>query len=191
MNESSKAMRRRLVEDAPGFSWHEIFRGRGIDVGCGPDKLPFPDYIGFDTKDGDANHLSDYVPLAWFDYVHGSQVLEHMRDPVAALKDWIILVKPGGYIIQTVPSWELYEGMIWPSRSNPDHKSTWSMWQKGSPAPIHCKLPEWLDQFGCEVLLCRLVDDNYDYKVGTSRDQTWVEADGVECFLEFCLRKPL
>jgi SAM-dependent methyltransferase len=188
MNESSKAMRRRMKECS--FAWGTIFTGDGIDVGCGPDKLKFPTCIGFDEVDGDANHLSRYFQPNTFDYLHGSQVLEHMRDPAAALRDWLTIVKPGGYIIQTIPSWELYEGMVWPSRFNRDHKSTWSMWQKGSPAPIHCKLPEWLDQFGCKVLLCRLVDDNFDYRVGTSMDQTWVEADGVECWLEFVLQKP-
>lgn len=172
------------------YLWDSIFEGRGIDIGCGPDKLPLDNCIGFDEKDGDANHLSKYFPANHFDYAHGSQCLEHMRDPAAALRDWITVVRPRGFIVQTVPCWELYEGMVWPSRSNPDHKSTWSMWQKDSPAPIHCKLPEWLNQFGCEVLLCRLIDDNYDYKIGTRRDQTWRVEDYVEAFLEVVLRKP-
>lgn len=192
MNESSKAMRRRMREDKagkPSFKWVKLFQGIGVDVGCGPDRIPFEGCRGFDEKDGDANHLSRYIEHSSLDYLHGSQCLEHMRDPVAALKDWISCVKVGGYLIQTVPCWELYEGMVWPSRYNPDHKSTWSMWQKGSPAPHHCKMPEWLKQFDCKVLLCRLIDDNFDYKVGTSRDQTWVEAEGVEAFIEFVIQR--
>ncbi len=191
-NETSKAQRRRAREEASGgFKWSRVFKGRGVDVGAGPDPLKVDGCVPFDQAEGDANDLSRYFPIASLNYVFGSQCLEHMRDPAAALRDWISAVKPGGYIIQTVPSWELYEYMRWPSVTNPDHKSTWSIWQKGSPAPFHCKLPEWLDQFGCEVLLCRLVDDNYDYKLGMlTKDQTWIEADGVECFLEFVLRKP-
>jgi SAM-dependent methyltransferase len=191
--ETSKAQRRRWREDhssALPFKWFDVFRGEGVDVGAGNDKLPFQACRDFDTKDGDANKLSSYIPHDSLSYVAGSQALEHMHEPVAALHDWLKCVKPGGYVVQTIPSWELYEGMVWPSRSNPDHKSTWSMWQKGSPAPHHCKMPEWLEQFGCEVLLCRLVDDNYSYSVGTSRDQTWVEKDGVEAFIEFVLKKP-
>lgn len=177
-----------MKEDADGIlPWSEIFQGRMLDVGAGDD--PLPGAIPFDAPQGDANHLSRYFEPESFDLIHGSQVLEHMIDPRAALRDWLTLVKPGGYVVQTVPSWELYEGMIWPSRSNPDHKSTWSVWQKGSPAPHHCKLPQWLEGFGCDVMLCRLVDDNYNYKVGTSRDQSWLESDAVECWIEFVLRK--
>lgn len=190
MNETAKATRRRVREAAAGFfPWRDVFRGRMIDVGCGDSPLLFAGVIGFDTPDGDANHLSRYFEPESFDLVHGSQVLEHMHDPAAALADWITLVKPGGYIVQTVPSWELYEGMRWPSVTNPDHKSTWSLWQKDSPAPTHCKMPEWLDQFQCRVVMCRLVDDNFNYKIGTKKDQTWIESDGVECWIEFVLQK--
>ncbi len=191
--EATKAMKRRWNEDMSGtlpFKWHEVFRGPGLDIGCGNDKLPFPECRGFDVADGDANKLSSYIPAESLNYVHGSQCLEHMGNPVEALRDWLRCVKPGGYIVQTIPSWELYEGMVWPSRTNADHRSTWSMWQKGSPAPHHCKMPEWLDQFGCEVLLCRLVDNGYDYRIGTSKDQTWIAEHGVEAFIEFVLRKP-
>jgi SAM-dependent methyltransferase len=191
--ESTKAMKRRFLEDQSGtlpFRWCDVFMGDGIDIGCGDDKLPFPSCKGFDTKDGDANKLSDYFPSESQDFVAGSQALEHMHNPAAALHEWLRCVKRGGYIVQTIPSWELYEGMVWPSRTNGDHKSTWSMWQKGSPAPHHCKMPEWLEQFGCEVLICRLVDNGYDYKIGTSKDQTWIPEHGVEAFIEFVLRKP-
>ena len=193
MNETSKAFRRRWKEDMGDvlpFKWHDLLTGQGIDLGAGPDPVPLPNFRAFDQKDGDANHLTRYFKPDTFDVIHGSQVLEHMRDPAAALRDWLVCLKPGGYIIQTVPSWELYETLVWPSRFNGDHKSTWSLWLPNSPAPIHCKLPEWLDQFGCEVMLCRLVDANYDYRIMQKFDQTWEEARGTECWLEFVLKKP-
>jgi len=190
MKETSKAMRRRWVEDAKGlFPWKDIFKGKGIDVGAGDDPLPFEDCIAFDQKDGDANKLDTYFKAGQFDYLHSSQSLEHMHDPKIALDSWIKVVKKGGYVICTIPDFILYEGLIWPSRYNPDHKSSFSMWLKDSPAPIHCLLPDWLSNFNVEVLLCRLVDTNYNYKILTSKDQTYVESDNVECWLEFVLRK--
>lgn len=188
-NETSKAMKRRLAES--DVNWSLIFRGRGIDVGCGPDKLPYADCLGFDEKDGDANQLSRYFPPESFDYLHGSHVLEHMDDPTAALRDWLTLVKPGGYVIQTVPDWVAYEGMQWPSRYNPDHRSSWSMLYRGSIAPIHVHIPTFLAQFSADasVLLARYVEVNFDWRVGQSRDQTWREEDGVEIWNEFVLMK--
>lgn len=192
MNETSKAMRRRWQEDAAGkFPWKSIFTGKGIDIGCGPDIVKVPDVVGFDIEDGDANHLSTYFPEETFDFVHSSQSLEHMHDPRATLHDWLKVVKTGGCIVCTIPSWELYEGMVWPSRYNGDHKATFSMSLRGSPAPLHFLVPEFLKEFPVEVLLCRLVDTNYDYKVGTSRDQTYVESDNVEAFIEFVICKTL
>lgn len=187
-------MKRRWAEVGVGDSgvrWAAVFRGKGADIGCGPDKIPLPDCAGFDIKDGDANKLSEYVAKDSLDYIHSSQSLEHMTDPVAAVHEWLKCIKPGGYLVVTVPSWELYESMRWPSKHNPDHRSTFSLWQKGSPSPHHCKMPEWLYQFNCEILVCRLVDTNFDYSEGMlNRDQTWDEKACVECWIEFGLRKP-
>jgi SAM-dependent methyltransferase len=190
MNETSKAMRRRWCEAEQGiFPWKKIFQGRGIDIGCGPDKLPFDACEAFDKEQGDANRLSEYFPPDSFDYLHSSQSLEHMANPRAALKEWMKVVRPGGFVIVAVPSWELYEGMQWPSRYNPDHKATFSMSLRGSPAPIHILLPDFLQELNATTLLCRLVDANYDYKVGTTKDQTWDESDGVEAFIEMVIQK--
>jgi ubiquinone/menaquinone biosynthesis C-methylase UbiE len=189
MKETSKAMRRRFIEDRTGvIPWWKWFRGNGIDIGCGPDKVPFDDCIGFDKEHGDANELT-FADNS-FSYVHSSQSLEHMRDPATALRNWIGVTKPKGRIIVTVPDFVLYEGLVWPSRYNPDHKSTWSMWLPDSPAPIHCYLPQWLEQFdNTKLLLCRVVDTNYDYKILTKKDQTLPEDKGVEAFIEFVLQK--
>lgn len=192
MREASKAMRRRYIEDALGvFPWMKLFRGDGIDVGCGPDKIPFDRCVAFDKEQGDANDLTAYFSEGQFSYLHSSQSLEHMLDPEKALRSWIQIVKHRGHVIVTVPSWELYEGMVWPSRYNPDHKSTWSLWQKGSPAPIHIHVPEWLKSFSdvAKVVRCQLVDNHYDYHIGARQDQTVPEDAGVEAFIEFVLQK--
>jgi SAM-dependent methyltransferase len=190
--ESSKAMTRRLSGNEKPF-WDKIFTGKGIDIGAGDDLIAIDGVVGFDVEDGDANRIHDYFPANSFDYVHASQCLEHMHDPVQALKSWMKILKPGGYAVVTIPSWELYEGMVWPSRYNPDHKSTFSMWQKGSPAPNHVLLPTWLEENFSEhkVEICRLVDTNYNYKLGTSVDQTFDRENAVEAFIEFILKKDL
>lgn len=190
--ETSKAMRRRFREDDAGiYPWRQWFRGNGIDIGCGPDKVSLETFIGFDQQDGDANKLSAYFPAMQFDVIHGSHVLEHMHDPVAAIRDWFKLLKPGGRMIQTVPDWCAYEQMTWPSKFNPDHKSSWSTVYKGSIAPIHVYLPKFLNDLNhiAEMKLCRYVEENYDWKLPLSIDQTWNPEANVEIWCEFVLIK--
>lgn len=190
MKEASKAMRRRWCEDESGvFPWRSIFQGKGIDVGCGDDLLPFEDCQPFDMQHGDANRLGDYFPEGTFDYLHASQCLEHMVDPWEAFRQWLKVVKPGGYLIVTVPDWVAYEGMQWPSQWNGDHKSTWSMIYRGSIAPIHVYVPDFLKGFPVKVNLSRFVDTNYDYAVATTIDQTFSESESVEAFIEFVVQK--
>lgn len=183
-------MTRRMTGKDKSF-WEKIFKGKGIDIGAGDDLIKIDGVIGFDVEDGDANKLHEYFPAESFDYIHASQCLEHMHDPVAALNSWMRVLKVGGFAVITIPSWELYEGMVWPSRYNPDHKSTFSMWQIGSPAPNHVKFPEWLEEnFGeHKTEICRLVDTNYNYKLGTSVDQTYERVNAVEAFIEFVVKK--
>jgi SAM-dependent methyltransferase len=191
MKETSKAMRRRWCEHELGlFHWREVFRGKGIDVGCGDDPIQIPEAEVFDLAHGDANLLSRYYPESSFDWLHSSQCLEHMRDPKAALVDWMKVVKPGGWIVITVPSWELYEHMTWPSRFNPDHRSTWSMYIRGSPAR-HVLVPDFLASLDAiaTTVIQRQLDANYDYTLPPHVDQTLTESDGVEPFIEFVLRK--
>lgn len=184
-------MRRRWAADAAGtFRWRALFCGRGVDIGAGDDPVPLPECQPFDREHGDANHILNTLSPASFDWLHSSQCLEHVNDPQAVFRQWVQLVKPGGHIIITVPSWELYEGMRWPSRWNPEHKSTWSLWQKGSPARWHVHVPTWLDSLRAEgrVLRCALVDTNYDYTVAGVIDQTFDPVAAVEAFIEVVIQ---
>lgn len=194
--ETSKATKRRMAEGSfkngrRTYQWANIFDGIGVDVGCGPDKLPFERCIGFDERDGDANRLSSYLPAEHFDYIHGSHVLEHMHDPDAALRDWLRIVKPGGYVIQTVPDIGAYERFTYPSKFNPDHKAGFSMIYRGSAFPIHCHLPTFLAGLEdvAETILCRYVEANYDWKLPLDIDQTWKVENGTEIWNEFVIRK--
>lgn len=201
MKESSKSLRRRWCEHELGvFPWRNLFKGFGLDVGSGDDPLPFDNCTHFDKADGDANFLSEYfaghnglMNGRPFDFIHASNVLEHLIDPVACLKDWLKLLRPGGHLIATVPDLGLYERFQFPSRFNPDHKSTWSMIYRRGPAPVHVYLPDALseiaDETGARIVLSRLVDTNFDYMASHSTDQTFEETEQVECWNEFVISK--
>lgn len=174
--------------------WDDIFKGKGVDIGSGDDPLQIPDCVHFDQEDGDANHILDYLEEGSFDFVHASHVLEHLHDPTQALKDWSKLLKPGGYIVGEVPSWELYEGKRERSVFNPDHKSTFSLWsKKGGTELQHFYALEFFPKVaalsGMDLVSLRLIDTNYNYCVGASIDQTFPFENAVECYIEFFLQK--
>ena len=201
MNETSKAMRRRFSEDARTgtTTWADRFAGQGIDIGCGNDPVRVtPTPIMIDNQPAahislvcDATKLAKHYPPGTFDWLHASQCLEHVPAPVETLCDqWLPLLKPAGRAIITVPSWELYERMVWPSRWNPDHKSTWSLWQRGSPAPVHIYVPDLIDylrRLGWRGTTAALVDTNYNY--ARTDDQTFDESASVEAFIEIIVQR--
>jgi SAM-dependent methyltransferase len=184
-------MRRRMVEDELGiFNWSQIICGNGIDVGCGPDKIWDDKCIAFDQEQGDANKISEYFTHK-FDYLHASQCLEHMHDPYAAMVEWLDIVKTGGHAIISIPDWTLYEGRVWPSRYNPDHKSTWSFTFDSSPSKHHINIYKFLTKLShiCYAKRVMLIDSNYNYSVSPNTDQTFEESNGVEAFIEMVLCK--
>jgi SAM-dependent methyltransferase len=191
MNETSKAMRRRMIEDELGiFNWSQIIKGKGIDVGCGPDKVWDDNCIAFDQEQGDANKISEYFSDE-FDYLHASQCLEHMHDPYAAMVEWLKIVRSGGHAIISIPDWTLYEGRVWPSRYNPDHKSTWSFTFEQSPSKHHVNIYKFLEMLSphCYAKRVMLIDKNYNYSISPNVDQTFEESNGVEAFIEMVLCK--
>lgn len=192
MKEGTKAKDRRLAE---GWIWNEIFKGTGIDVGAGDDPYTWDgcQIITFDVQDGDANELARYFSAGRFNFLHASQCLEHMHNPYECIRNWATVVRKGGYLVITIPDYSLYEHGSWPSKYNPDHKSTWSLTITHTQAPIHVNLnsPEWkatLEQAKCEVVLQRIVDTNYDYSK-YSEDQTFDFNNRVEAFLEIVLKR--
>jgi ubiquinone/menaquinone biosynthesis C-methylase UbiE len=52
--------------------------------------------VTVDCRVGDAYALD--VPDATFDVVHAHQVLQHLTDPVAALREWMRVTRPGGVV---------------------------------------------------------------------------------------------
>ncbi len=193
MKETSKAQRRRCKETSEGgFDWDKIFKGEILDVGSGDD--PLPGAIPFNLPDGGGDDLTKFFPFTKFDVIHGSQVLEHALSPEWMLRSWTDCLKPGGYIVATVPDFELYEKKTWPSKWNAGHQSIWTMDKAifDGPLPVTAlsiKLPEWLQTYFpmVEILLCRLIDTS-DHSLPDDVDQTF-PVDGAEVFIEFVLRK--
>src|ERR1700691_3165500 len=95
-------------------------RGRGIDVGAGTFKV-LPQAIAVD--DCSHSHMFGYPispdvrakadDLSLFathslDYVYSSHLLEHLNEPVKALKEWWRVIKPKGYLVLYLPHDKLY-----------------------------------------------------------------------------------
>lgn len=115
--ESTKARGRRQRE---GF-FDNYCKGQGLDIGYGGDLL-VPNCSGWDIEHGDAETLRGVKNVS-FDFVYSSHTLEHMLDPVIALRNWWRVLKPGGYLILYIPHRDLYEKKTTlPSRWNGDHK---------------------------------------------------------------------
>src|SRR5947207_3091355 len=83
--------------DDKTFNWAAVFKGEGVDVGSGNDPLIIKECGGirhFDLPDGGGDDLTKYLPVRDYDFVHGSQVLEHALDPEVMLRSWIKILKP-------------------------------------------------------------------------------------------------
>ena len=114
--ETSKAKGRRLRE---GF-FDKYLNGNGLDIGYGGDPI-IPQVQCWDFEHGDAQFLSTLEDEK-FDFVYSSHTLEHIPNPVTAIKNWFRVLKRGGYLILYIPHRDLYEKKrTLPSRFNPTH----------------------------------------------------------------------
>lgn len=188
-DETSKANKRR----ANTYLYNKIFSGDGIDIGSGGDLLQkhiYPNIKSiepFDLQHGDAQYINKYLDRQ-FDFVHSSQCLEHMVDADIALRNWWKIVKPGGYLIFSMPDEDLYEQGVFPSRWNSDHKWTFSINKPNSWSPVHLNIIDMISKLDKnEIIKIELVDTNYNYNL-FNIDQT---RDDVEAFIEVILKKKL
>ena len=128
MKECSKSLSRRLHDS--NFL-NKYFSGDGIDIGGKPDPLIlykefFPKLKSirtWDLEDGDAQFMESLADNS-VDFIHSSHCLEHLYDPYEGLKNWLRVVRPGGYLVITLPDEDLYEQGKFLSTFNGDHKNT-------------------------------------------------------------------
>lgn len=193
-SETGKSMSRRVRD--PLFVLH-VFAGEAIDIGAGNDGLSHYSYLfprlksvrDWDVGDGDANVMEGLEPES-FDCVHSSHCLEHMVALDRALARWWELVKPGGFLVFTVPDEAMYEQGVWPSTFNPDHK--WSFrtdWGTSPGLPKTRNVVEMLRPLAA-LQLIRLERLIATWQPGgPRRDQT--QSPVVESAIEVILRKAI
>lgn len=190
MNEQSKAAIRRKLDPRYHDRW---LVGRGIDIGCGPDPLSTENYpsiaevVPYDTLFGniDGQFLPE-IKDAEFDFVHSSHSLEHMQNPVAALNNWMRVLKPGGFVVCTVPDELLYEHGEWPSLFNADHKHSFTLRFNPVLPRSHNLLNLLWKLPGAEIEHISLLTENFVWSSPIGEDQTMGSA---ECAIEFVVRK--
>jgi SAM-dependent methyltransferase len=97
-----------------------------LDVGCGdrPYAELFPGAVGFDVPGNphaDLHGSLEAIPVedASFDVVLCLQVLEHVPDPAAAVRELHRVVRPGGRVLLTTHG-------IYPFHPNPDDLWRWT-----------------------------------------------------------------
>lgn len=109
-------------------------RGRVLDLGCGPNKA-WPHFIGVDNGHHDqafgwenkadilvdSCEKLDLFQSGSVDAVFSSHLLEHIANYGAALREWMRVVKTGGYLILYLPDEDEYP-KVGTEYANPDHK---------------------------------------------------------------------
>jgi SAM-dependent methyltransferase len=193
LKELSKSIVRRMAE--PNFA-RRWFVGAGIDIGGKPDPLSlyaefFPLMTGcrvWDWEDGDAQDLTGVAPDS-LDFIHSSHCLEHLRDPRIGLATWLKALKPGGFLIVTVPDEDLYEqGAFPPSDFNRDHKWSFTINKARSWSGKSINVLDLLAGLGGEADIEKLALLNSTYRYGLPRyDQTLTPIG--ESGIEFVVRK--
>lgn len=194
MYETSKSAKRRYYSG--NFS-NKYFVGHGIDIGGKPDSLgqyseifsKMQSVVVWDLEDGDAQYMKG-VEDSTFDFVHSSHCLEHMLDVKEALKNWIRILKPGGYLIITVPDEDMYEQGYWPSQYNSDHKHTFTIHKKQSWSPVSINMLEMLIFFSdlLEIEKIERITDFYRQSLSSRNfDQTLTLV--AECCIELVCQK--
>lgn len=97
----------------------QFCKGLGVDLGCGGDKI-CPEAFGFDKPKpytqvgeepiqlrGDARDLSMFNDNC-LDYVYSSHLLEDFENTEEVLKEWVRIVKKGGYVVLYLPDQQIY-----------------------------------------------------------------------------------
>lgn len=189
---TSISMQRRMFDSR--FATRYLV-GLGIDVGGGIDSLAlytelFPlirNVVVYDEPNGDAQYLEN-VPDGVFDFAYSSHCLEHVRDPLIALQNWIRVVRRGGYLVVSAPDEDLYEQGIWPSTFNADHKTTFTIHKPKSWSQVSVNVLDLVRACSHLARPISIATIDHAYRFQLVRfDQTRTPL--AECAIEFVLRK--
>ena len=101
-------------------------QGVGLDLGCHTDKVR-TSAIGVDFAPvSGVNIVGDVLDLHYFrddvlDYVFSSHCLEDLEDTEGALREWLRVLRPGGYLVLYLPHRDVYPAIGRP-HANAAHK---------------------------------------------------------------------
>ena len=164
MAETSKAKARRDREN--WFNQYAPPESVGIDIGCQEDPL-YEHYRKWDLilGDGDATFMEGVADNS-YQVVYSSHILEHVNDPITAIKNWYRILAPGGNLIILVPHKNLYERKLQPpSNWNFEHIS---FWLPSSEEPPHTKnlYQTILEAIpNADIISFKVLDEGYDYSI--------------------------
>jgi len=160
MAETKKSHKRRMKE-----GWFEKYAPpylSGIDIGCQHDPLNHT-FRRWDKifGDGDAQKMEG-VPDNQFHTAYMSHILEHLHDPVEALRNWYRICRSPGHIIVCVPHRDLYEKKKkLPSRWNGEHKTFW-LPDKSEPPCTRSLRDTILEAIpNANIVLFRVLDEGF------------------------------
>lgn len=179
---------------SPNFV-RRYFCGTGLDIGGKPDPLSlyaelFPlmkSVKTWDLEDGDAQYLHGVQDNS-LDFVHSSHCLEHLHDPREGFVNWFRVIRPGGFLVITVPDEDLYEQGVFPSTHNLDHKWTFTIYKKQSWSARSINVLDLVQTLGEQADVERIELLNSSYRHNLPRyDQTLTPIG--ECAIELVIRK--
>lgn len=192
MRELSKSIIRRMNN----YNFiSKYFVGKGVDIGGKPDPLamyvdifPLMENVKvWDLDDGDAQFMES-VKDNTYDFVCSSHCLEHLQNPEEGLANWIRVVKPGGYVIITVPDEDLYEQGEFPSTFNADHKHSFTIFKPNSWCEKSINVLELVQSVSSNAQVEKIELLNSTFRQSLPRyDQTLTPIG--ECAIEIVLRK--
>lgn len=193
MFEQSKAAARRYRD---GAFHSRYFAGHGIDITIEKDPLVrmahvFPlmhSCLTWDALKQDAQEMSE-VKTATYDFVHASHTLVFMGNARKAISEWCRILKPGGYLVLTVPDDQLCGPRGW--LSIPDRRQEWrfslDLTDEGSEHIV--RILDLVKEFEDRLILERLcrVSEFFNETLPPDLDQS--RLPNTECAIEIVWHK--
>lgn len=194
MNASIKAVLRRAHD--PCFVQH-YFAGVGLDIGGRESDLAassslFPRVTRVVPWHGDVAAVPGVEERA-FDFVHAGQCLQNVSNPTKTVARWLDLVKPGGYLVLTVPDEDLEEGGKWPSQIDPSRRASFTVCKPASALPASVNVLDMVRSVAA-VAACERISVVRDHHAEAGPQGSQGSAGGVagplaERAIEVVLRK--
>lgn len=160
----------------------EYLGGQGLDIGFRGSlgdsaETVVPGAIGVDRDYPGYNGKALPFPDETQDFVYSSHCLEHLKDPIGAIKEWYRVLKIGGHMIITVPHRDLYEKKLFrPSTWNAGHKRYYT------PATLLLEIEGALKINSYRLRYLQDCDEGYDYSIGP--DKHAAGEYQIECVIE-------